>query len=466
MCRNRALTGAWLALGLLLAAAGPRPALAEDAPSALPAAVARDLGLQAMAAGRPDIALALAEALVAADPTDSFALFLKANALFSLGDMDGARAAGRLSYRHAASPEQSYQAARLTALAAYNSNRFGAAQWWLRRAAEYAPEEARRALSVAEFNAVRRKNPLRVDLSFSLVPSDNVNNGSAGSFNVIDGVPYVGVLSPDAKALSGLIAEGGLDLTYRLSQDDSGSLWAGFSLFGQHITLSDSARRDLGDYPEPDLGAWRSEVSLRRQFARPDGVDSLSLGATLGLQQEGATDRQAYGRVTLGYSRALDTSSLLHLAVMAEQRQALSFQPEGDQVTALRGTWVRALANSDVISATLFASRFDTWLSGQSSTTFGGDLSYEFARDFGPLNLSLLAGAYEADYAGYTLATITVPGGRQDRTGYVGVEMVFPAAAYSGFAPVLTLRHQVTSSNVSRFDSTENSISLGVKSVF
>ncbi len=466
---NGALNRAGLALALLLVAA---PAVADPlpvvtaAPATLPAPAARQLGLQVMQQGRPDLALPIAEALIDADASDTFAWYLKANALFQLGRMAEAQAAAKRSYRFAQSPEQSYQAARLTALAAYEQAHYGAAQWWLRRAAQYAPEAARRDLSIAEFNAVKRKNPLRMAFSFSLVPSDNVNNGSSGGFNIIDGVPYVGTLSPDARALPGWIGEATVDLQYRLAESQTGSTWVGLYLFGQEITLSDAARADLDGYPEPDLGARRGEVSLRRIIAAPGGRDSLTLGVVAGLQQEGGVEEQSYGRLHFGYLRALDATSLFNIAGSVEQREAVGRQEKGDRVYTLRGSWLNTYANADVLTATLFASRYQTGFAGQSSNTFGGDLSYDIGRDFGPVNLAMSAGAYRADFAGYTLATITVPGGRQDVTGYLALDVAFPDVEYSGFAPVLSLRRQVTSSNVSRFDAVESSISLGVESVF
>lgn len=459
----RALIAAGLAGWL---AVSPAQAQTAAAPMTLPASAMQQVGLQAVEQGRPDLALQIAEALIAADATDTFAYYLKATALFRLNRLPEAQQAAKLSYRYSESPEQSYQAARLTALAAYNSQHYGTAQWWLRRAAQYAPEEARRARSIAEFNSVRAKNPLSVDLSFSIVPSDNVNNGSSGSFNIIDGVPYVGTLSPDALALPGWITEASADLQYRLSETDSGSSFVGLYVFAQNITLSDSAKADLGDYPAPDLGAQRAEVSLRHTFAKTGGVQSLTVAGILGVQQEGGVEEQTYGRLRLGYARALDASSLFNIAVAAEQREAVRRQDFGDKIYTLRGSYARALKSADVATATLFASQFLSAYDGQSSVTFGGDVSYDIARDFGPVNLTLAAGAYVSQFDGYTLASIEVPGGRQDSTGYVQIQMLFPDAEYSGFAPVLTLQRKVTSSNVSRFDSKETSFSLGVQSTF
>jgi tetratricopeptide (TPR) repeat protein len=454
------------ALACCLMALPAQAQTAAGAPMTLPATAMQQLGLQAVEQGRFDLALQIADALIAANPSDTFAYYLKATALYRTNRLPEAQKAAKLSYRYSHSPEQSYQAARLTALAAYNSQHYGTAQWWLRRAAQYAPEEARRDRSIAEFNAVRAKNPMSVELSFSIVPSDNVNSGSSGSFNYIDGVPYVGILTPDALALPGWIAEASVDLQYRLSATDSGSTFVGLYVFAQDITLSDSAKADLGDYPAPDLGARRAEVSLRHSFAKAGGVQSVTVAGIVGIQQEGGVEEQTYGRLRLGYARALDAVSLFNIAVAAETREAVRKQEYGDQIYTLRGSYVRSLKSADVATATLFASQFRTSYDGQSSVTFGGDLSYDIARDFGPMNLSLAAGAYVSQFDGYTIATIEVPGGRQDTTGYLQVQALFPGVEYSGFAPVLTLQRKVTSSNVSRFDSKETSISLGIQSTF
>ena len=123
---------------------------------------------------------------------------------------------------------------------------------------------------------------------------------------------------------------------------------------------------------------------------------------------------------------SIAAASLFNIAVAAETREAVSKQTYGDQIYTLRGSYVRALKSEDVATATLFGSQFLSSYDGQSSVTFGGDFSYDIARDFGPVNLSLAAGAYVSQFDGYTLATIEVPGGRQD----LSLIHIFPPNPY------------------------------------
>lgn len=449
-----------------LAAAGdpaPKPA---GPPTAVSAETARRIGVQAMAENRPDIALAFAAALIRADPKDPFAHYLQAQALRKLKRLPEAQTAARTAFRQGESREQRFQAARLTALVAYDRQRFGAAQWWLRRAAQAAPEAERRARSIAEFGAVRAQNPLAIDLRFSLVPSDNVNNGSSGAFNTIDGVPYVGTLSPDAQALSGVIAEVGGTLTYRLRQSGSSATFLGAKANIRAVALSPAAKAQLGTTPAPDLGSQRLELSLSHRIAPEGSPARLTFAATLGRLWQTGVEPQDLRRLTASYTRTLAPRTLLDFGLSLEQRERTEGRPRGDGVYSFQLTATHRLPKAGLLTGALFLSRYDTPLDGRSSTTLGARIAFAPAQDLGPARLSLNFGLQRAEFNGYALAGILVPGGRADTMGYGELQVWFPKMQYMGFAPELSLRHQTTGSNVSRFETSETSVTLGIRSTF
>lgn len=430
------------------------------------AAQARELGLEAIRLGRADLAVVIAQKLLALNRRDAFAQYLLATAYLRLNRPAEAEAAGRLAFRFGQTSEQRYQSARLTALAAYGAKRYGRAQWWLRRAAQNAPEAARRAQSVAEFGAVRARNPWRLELQFSLVPSDNVNNGSAGRFNIIDGLPYVGVLSADAQALSGVISEAGINAAYRLARTGQRETELGASLNLRRVDLSRAARSLLPPGTNTDYGAQRLEISLRQQWLTPANDQRFTLSAAYGRQWYGAGADYDYGALGFGHQLSIGPRSLLDSGLSVEQRAQKPGQTRPDRIYGLRAGLSHGFANGDKATVTGFASAFSTGLPGQSSTSFGGQISYALGHGLGPVSLSGSIGYQVADFPGYGIAGIIVPGGRQDRSLTAELELGFDRLSYLGFAPVIGLRSVRTQSNVSRFDSSETALTLGLRSTF
>lgn len=464
--RARRAAAALLVAALALAAAADPAPVPDRPPTSVSPETARRIGVQAIAENRPELALALAAALVRSNARDPFAHYLLAQALRRLNRLPEAQSAARSAFRLGESREQRYQAARLTALVAYDRERYGAAQWWLRQAAQSAPEAARRARSIAEFGAVRARNPLSIDLRFSLVPSDNVNNGSSGSFNTIDGVPYVGTLSPDAQALSGVIAEAGVTLNYRLRQTSRSATFIGAKANIRAVTLSPAAKEALGATPAPDLGSQRLELSLSHSVTPEGSPARLNFAATLGRLWQTGVEPQDLLRLSAGYTRAVSPATLLDFGLSLEQRERTDGRPRGDRVLSFQVSATHRLPKAGLLSGALFCSFYDTPLSGRSSSTIGARIAFAPAKDLGPARLSVNFGLQRAEFDGYALAGILVPGGRVDTMGYGELQVWFPKMQYMGFAPELSLRHQTTRSNVSRFQTSETSVTLGIRSTF
>ena len=84
----------------------------------------------------------------------------------------------------------------------------------------------------------------------------------------------------------------------------------------------------------------------------------------------------------------------------------------------------------------------------------------------GPVKLDLALTLGYSDYPNYQSGFIVVPGGRQDKSIYADVNLMFENWDYAGFAPSLRIRAGRTSSNDSRFQTRELSIGLGIQSKF
>ena len=70
------------------------------------------------------------------------------------------------------------------------------------------------------------------------------------------------------------------------------------------------------------------------------------------------------------------------------------------------------------------------------------------------------------DYDSFTLGFANVTGGREDKSLGLLMYLSFEDLSVMGFAPVLSLRHGKTQSNISRYQTTTTGVSLGISSVF
>lgn len=453
-------------LAAALALAAPVAVAQDGAGQSYSVEEARLLGMAAIASGRPDIAATIAQGLLERDPDDPYAQFLLARAHLDAGALAQAQAAGKRAFRLARSPQQRFQAARLTAQAAWNRDHYPAAQWWLRRAAAAAPDDALREATLRELRAVRGRNPLSFGLSLSVTPSDNVNNGASSQFNIIDGVPVVGWLSSDGQALGGVVAEVGADLGWRLRADATSVTTLGASVDLREVRLSDAARAAAPDLDRDAFDSARAEVVLRHVH-RPAGKPWEVAGhVAAGAQTEAGALDFRYGRVGAEVLRGIGDRTGLRLGAAMEVRDARAGDPQGDTVISLQASMTRLLAGRDRVTLGFYLSQYNTDRDGRSSASQGVQLSWQDGAPIGPVQLGASVGFGETHFPGYSVGFIPVPGGRLDRSFSASLDMTFPGLSWAGFAPRLSLSHVTTDSNVSRFETERTGLLFGIESRF
>jgi hypothetical protein len=139
-------------------------------------------------------------------------------------------------------------------------------------------------------------------------------------------------------------------------------------------------------------------------------------------------------------------------------------------VISLTGGLTRRLSSGDTLRFTLNLSDTDSDSSQRRYKSVNVRADYQFRDTFGPkgLNAKISAGLAVAhsDYEAYGFFPIAAPGGRQETSIYADVTAVFQNIDYAGFAPAVTVRAGRKSSNVSRFNTKELSVSLGIQSKF
>lgn len=427
---------------------------------------ARTVATRALFSGQPALALQIARTILAQSPDDRAALLVVAAAAPQLGDPTAGRQAGARAWTLSQTPVEKYEAARLTALAAANEERFTLSTFWLRRALTVAPNDAERARTIQDARAVSRRNPWSTELSFSLVPSNNVNGGaddsdctSIGSFGC--------TLSEDAVALQGWRASLSFGTQYRLQESQVSRTQVGLQYqlsrawITEETTVPDEAfnAASYGINISHDRALKTGTISARLSRGRSEYRD-LDLSA-------GTTEPEYYDILRFGIDRQFPLSDRTALSFSAG-REWLEYSVSviGKVDRAILSTGIGyQLNNRDRVSASLSFVDNEGENPNYTSQEQSISLSYAWAEPFGPVTLSVGGGFKWSDYPDYRIG-FAVDSGRQDETVFASMNIGFPQIAYAGFTPGLRIDASKTNSNVSRFDRTTVSVGLTIKSLF
>ncbi|MFZ5961983.1 hypothetical protein ACOXXX_03445 [Thalassococcus sp. BH17M4-6] len=466
---HRAVLTAVLAAGLMapaLPATPQAPATAdagEEVVLSLPEM--RVAAARAVRAGAFELALGIARAMLVADPEDSYSHFIIAQVFLRNGQPEEARPAARMSYKLAKTPVQKHEAARIAALTAARQDRFFPAQIWMRRALHTAPNPAMKARAAHEFRAVRWAARLRLNVGLSVTPSSNVNGGSSEEINTVDGFPIVGVLSPDAQALSGTVARGDLRLRYRLHRSETSQTNLRTSLQVKRVKLSDDARKKAPNAKGSNYDTTLMEIGLSHTQKLTDSGTYLSGGLFLGRAWFGGDVGYDYGRAETTLTHRSSDATALSFGHVRQQQWNDSGPYSDIRTTGWRAALAQRLGNKDRLTLSLATTKSVSDNTQQTSDTQTIRLDYDMARALGPVRLSGGVVASKQHYPDYRVI-FPVPGGREDVTLGAKLDMTFHTLDYAGFVPTVTLSAERGDSNVSRFDTDEFSISVGFQSAF
>ncbi|WP_235224211.1 hypothetical protein [Octadecabacter dasysiphoniae] len=424
---------------------------------------------QAALQGQFELARDFALALTDADADDRDALIVLAAVQPKLGAARDGRRAGVRAFRLSQTDDERYEAARLTALAAANEERYTLSQIWLRRAAVNAPDERAFRQTQQDYRGVRNLNPWSVRLGFSITPSSNVNGGTDSEFNIIDGVtnpdgtPLVGVFSGAARALPGTIGVADVRLAYDVSRSAQRRTTLGARAYARAVWLNNEARTIAPDSRNSDFGSQILEFSL--DHSQRAGVGTVSAQALIGASWFGGDLSRTYLRGRLGYAIPVGERTRLSVVGRLESIDLNTTFPRTNQDRSLSTTLTHFTDTGNRITAALSVSGQSSEQPNERFESVTGQITYTWADPIGPIELSVAAGVSLADYRDYTIL-VPVPGGRQDTRIFGSISAVFPGIDYAGFVPVVTLGVQDTQSNVSRFQRDEYSLNIGVRSSF
>lgn len=441
----------------------------------------RQAAVQALRTGKPELALHYSEALLRAEPENSLSWQIRALAFSKLGQPIESRKAAGFAYRYAAEPEAKFQSAQLASRMAFAAGQPTRSQYWLRRTAIHAPDEQAEALIARDYRILRRVNPWAFRLSGEIRPSDNVNNGSDTTLEIIDGVPSTGgQLHPGSVALSGVVATLDGTLSRRLRQSETSLTTLSSRLYVQRVALSDSAKAkalplaQFSRVPVPrnsDFASTYAELALDHAFAvgPRDRNGSARLTATLGTSWY-AQDRN-YNLLRLSGSRRWvmkDGRSAFSLNASAESRLDARRSSFDGEILGIGAAFTRKLGNGDSFGLRLGLRDTATGFVNTSYHSASLRMTYALHKKIGPAKISggLILG--QSTYSTFLVGVNGqgLPGGRKDQSVYADLNLLFTDYDYAGFAPMLRLRSGKRMSNHSVYESSEFSLSLGIESKF
>ncbi len=449
----RALAGVVVALWATAMFAGA----AVAGPVTLTVEQMRVYGAEAVARGYADQALEISEALLHRNAKDSTAWSLKAQALREKGDLAGSEAAARTAWATSDSQANRYTAATSLAQALSLQGRRMVAQYWLRQAAQNAPNAGTRAQAEQDYRYVRSQNPLRLQFDAAIKPSDNVNNGTPefilGYIGTSGGaVPLY--LPPEFTPLSGYSWALGLSGSYKLAERQTSEDALIFALNTQGIVLSEAAKTKAPAADPANYAFSQVEIGWQRKSTLSFGLATTEV--KVGHNWYGMTDLS--DRLSAGltldhdFSHKLQGSleGLLTRQIRIDRPQSTSTQaaltagldltgPGGDQ-------WQVAAQLSHSTSAdpgvqSVARSLTVAWSAGQ------------------PV-LGLGLGAYGS------FGTTRYDSGRYDERTAFGVSANVAKISYLGFSPVVSLDFSSNASTFRQFATKATGIGLSLKSNF
>lgn len=450
----RSLTAAAFSASLVI----PSGALAE--PLALSPAQMLDAANRLVLVQRPAAALTLARALIARDPEDFSAQLTASYAARDLGDFKAAEHYGKQAWETAQTADQRYNAALAVAQALASSEQRSAAQIWLRRAVQAAPDARARNRAIRDYRYVRARNPWSYNLNIAIAPSDNLNAGT--STHVWDLGPILLPVPAEMQALSGVSTTVSASVALTIREDANRRDRIGLQATRREVKLSSEARKAAPHLRNSDFSYQQIEGFY--EHAQRFSFGEITSLASLGQSRYGGTKLADFGRLSLDWERPIGDAERggvfgATLGLEREFRRDNATRSADTQRLGLR--WGERLGEGHLL-ASLDWKR----IRSDSAAVDRGDLSarvqYALAKPILGAHVALWAGLGQTDY-GYSPYT---GGARRDLGREFGVSAFLANREFFGFAPEIAVTWDENRSDAVLFERSETAVSLRLRSTF
>ncbi|KMK68926.1 hypothetical protein [Puniceibacterium sp. IMCC21224] len=431
----------------------------------LTAAALRHEANIALNAGQPDVAATYAKSLLSRDTHDFDALLILARAARTLGEQDTALDASSRAWDGAVTPEQSFAAAMVRAQALSSAGRRTQSQLWLRRASEVAPTEQLRDVAVRDFRYVRARNPFSTQLTFSVAPKSNINNGSRADKGTYE-IPVFGVIDAEldgaAVALSGTEVALGFATRYRLAFSESGQTDLLFSMNHKTYTLSDDAQDKAPGVEGSDFAFTSAQMSLVQRGFTGAQTRPFQLSASVGRTWYGGDAYMQFLSLAATQSWNVSPATSLSLSVGRGWQETLSLRTSDADSWDLGGGLNRKLENGNQLNLGLRLRESSSISANLDYRSIELDTRLALAKPvFGAqIEMGLSLGQKDHDRS-------PVAGrSRSDLETSARLTAVLPQYDYYGFVPTVTLNARQVQSDFGQYDTEEFGLQLGIRSAF
>lgn len=209
----------------------------------------------ALVSDQPAETVRLATQMLDTQPDSFIAFYLLALGQAELGAQQAAAVTSARAYDVASTEEARFQAARLVAGTRFQARQYTRAEIWLRRAANHAQTEEEFRNVASAYRASIDANPLSLQFSAHVAPSDNVNNGSEEGVLRLEGIDLTFILPEDRRSLSGVAFSASSEARYRILEGLKSATYLTGSLAGETYVLSSEAKDLLASSPNPVVRA-------------------------------------------------------------------------------------------------------------------------------------------------------------------------------------------------------------------
>lgn len=377
-----------------------------------------------------------------------------------VNQFDRAAQIGRQAWQKARSKPDKVRAARLIAAAHFRAGQYFRAEYWLRLAANAAPDPFTKQAIAADFRGLRAISPWNLQIDISAAPNSNVNNGSQAETVTIWGLPFV--LNADARALAGYEFSLGARLAYRISESPRHRTNIGLTASARTFTLSPSAAKAAPFVKGSDYAFSGAELFLTHEFRHNLANGPALLSAHFGRNWYGGAPFSRFARLTFGQTFIVSPTNSLGLTVGLE-RQDVQRTNSLNNVVMLSGFWGTKLANNDALTITASHNTTISKNSHEENEASRLGVRYALARPIWGANLAFGA---DVEYRNWDVSIFDLANGRQDTSVNLVADIKLNELDAYGFAPVIRLEARQTDSNIGLFDRQSFGIRFGLQTKF
>ncbi len=463
--RRTTLTRA-LALCATLAALAS-PLRAEEGVQIAPDQM-RLAALMALRGGDAPRALRFSDALLLRDPSDRTALMIHSRAARDLGRFEIAKTSARSAWRLAEDDSQKYSSSLLMAQALASDGQRTRAQWWLRRAVEHAPNEAAERKAINDFRYVRARNPWATQLSFSITPESNINNGSSARASFLNyklsellfGQPVEYALGGTALALSGVETALGMTTRYRFGETETRAHDLIFTTDLRSYTLSSKAKALAPTAKGSDFSFATYSLGYGQRGLNLDRRGEYRVVADAGQSFYGGAEYARFARLSAGQSYRLTSGDRINLRLAGERQFGIA-TVDSDTLRA-DFSYTTHVFNGATLwtSATLAVAQSPDAASEYREIGLRAELTLAEPIAGATFQMGLWARNRDYDISPHS------PAGRQEDRVQADLTLIFDKIDYYGFNPTMQLSASRTDSNIALYDANRVGLNFGIRSAF